>query len=443
MGRPVTPGLDHTHDAGVRSWVPSAGRPGTDFPIQNLPLGVFRPSGEAGGSIGVAIGDEILDVRRAAASGALGVLDPALFDALSESSLNRLMALGRGPAKALRHAVHGLLRDDASSRPAELLVRAGDAELSLPAAVGDYTDFYASIHHATNVGTMLRPDQPLLPNYKWVPIGYHGRASSIVASGAPVRRPLGQIKDDTAPAPVLAPTRALDYECEVAAWIGAGNSLGTPVSIRDAEHHLFGLSLLNDWSARDVQRWEYQPLGPFLAKNFATTVSPWVITADALEPFRVPRTPRPEGDPPPLPYLDAPADRERGGFAVDLEVSIASAGMRDRGLDPFRVSRCSFTNMYWTVAQLLTHHASSGCNLRPGDLLGSGTVSGAEPESRGCLLERTWRGSEPLQLPGGETRRFLEDGDEVAMRGRCERDGFAGIGFGECRGVVLPASPIP
>ena len=443
MGRPVNPGLDHTHDAGVRSWVPSAGRPGTDFPIQNLPLGVFRRSGEAGGSIGVAIGDEILDLRRASASGALGALDPALFDALSEPSLNRLMSLGRAPARALRHAVHGLLRDDASSRPAELLVRAADAELSLPAAVGDYTDFYASIHHATNVGTMLRPDQPLLPNYKWVPIGYHGRASSIVASGAPVRRPMGQIKDDAAPSPVLAPTRALDYECEVAAWIGAGNPLGTPVSIRDAERHLFGLSLLNDWSARDVQRWEYQPLGPFLAKNFATTVSPWVVTADALEPFRVPRTPRPEGDPPPLPYLDVPGDRERGGFAVDLEVSIASAGMRERGLDPFRVSRCSFTNMYWTVAQLLTHHASNGCNLRPGDLLGSGTVSGAEPESRGCLLERTWRGRDPLQLPGGETRRFLEDGDEVAMRGRCERDGFAGIGFGECRGVVLPASPIP
>ena len=443
MGRPVNPGLDHTHVARVRSWVPSAGRPGTDFPIQNLPLGVFRPRGEAGGSIGVAIGDEILDLRRAAASSGLPALDPALLDSLSEPSLNRLMSLGRAPARALRHAVHGLLRDDASARPAELLVRAADVELSLPASVGDYTDFYASIHHATNVGTMLRPDQPLLPNYKWVPIGYHGRASSIVASGAPVRRPVGQLKDDAAPAPVLAPTQALDYECEVAAWIGTGNLLGTPVSIRDAERHLFGLSLLNDWSARDVQRWEYQPLGPFLAKNFATTVSPWVVTADALEPFRVPRTPRPEGDPPPLAYLDAPADRERGGFALDLEVSIASARMREQGLIPFRVSRCSFTNMYWTVAQLLTHHASNGCNLRPGDLLGSGTVSGAEPESRGCLLERTWRGSDPLQLPGGETRRFLEDGDEVAMRGRCERDGFAGIGFGECRGVVLPALAIP
>ena len=441
MGRPVNPRLDQTHDAGVGSWVPSAGRPGTDFPIQNLPLGVFRRRGAAGASIGVAIGDEILDLGRAAASGALSALDPAVLDALSEPSLNRLMSLGRAPAKALRHAVHGLLRDNAPARPEDLLVRGADAELSLPASIGDYTDFYASIHHATNVGMMLRPDQPLLPNYKWVPIGYHGRASSIVASGAPVRRPLGQLKDDAAPSPVLAPTQALDYECEMAAWIGAGNSLGTPVSIGDAERHLFGLSLLNDWSARDVQRWEYQPLGPFLAKNFATTVSPWVVTADALEPFRVPRTPRPEGDPAPLPYLDAAADRERGGFAVDLEVSIASARMREQGMTPFRVSRCSFTNMYWTVAQLLTHHASNGCNLRPGDLLGSGTVTGVDPESRGCLLERTWRGRDPLQLPGGETRRFLEDGDEVAMRGRCERDGFVGIGFGECRGVVLPALP--
>jgi fumarylacetoacetase len=439
VGRSVSPALDHTHDAGVRSWVPSAERPGTDFPIQNLPLAVFRRRGQAGGSIGVAIGDEILDVRQASASGALGALDPLLADALRHPVLNELMSLGRTQARALRHAVHALLRADAPRRPEELLVRAAEVDLSLPAVVGDYTDFYASIHHATNVGTMLRPDQPLLPNYKWVPIGYHGRASSIVASGAPVRRPVGQLKDDAAPEPVFAPTRALDYECEVAAWIGAGNPLGTPVPIGAAEEHLFGLSLLNDWSARDVQRWEYQPLGPFLAKNFATTVSPWVVTAEALEPFRVAPTARPVGDPPPLPYLDAPADRERGGIAVDLEVSIASARMREQGLEAFQVSRCSFTNMYWTLAQLIAHHTSNGCNLRPGDLLGSGTVSGTDPASRGCLLERTWRGSEPLQLPGGETRRFLEDGDEVVMRGRCERSGFAGIGFGECRGVILPA----
>jgi fumarylacetoacetase len=444
VGPPMNPAVDHTHDAGVRSWVSSAGRAGTDFPIQNLPLGVFRRSGSSGEwSIGVAIGDEILDVRRAASSGALGPLAPPLAEALSESRLNGLMSLGREHARALRHRVHALLRDDAPARPAALLVPGADAELALPAAVGDYTDFYASIHHATNVGTMLRPDQPLLPNYKWVPIGYHGRASSIVASGTPVRRPSGQIKDDTAPAPVLAPTRALDYECEVAAWIGVGNPLGTALSLAEAERRCFGLSLLNDWSARDVQRWEYQPLGPFLAKNFATTISPWVVTADALEPFRIPRTPRPDGDPAPLPYLDSPADRERGGFAIDLEVSMASDRMRAAGQPPFRVSRCSFTNMYWTVAQLIAHHASNGCNLRPGDVLGSGTVSGADKESRGCLLERTWRGSEPLQLPGGEHRRFLEDGDEVVMRARCERDGFAGIGFGECRGVILPALPVP
>ncbi|HEU5218438.1 MAG TPA: fumarylacetoacetase, partial [Gemmatimonadales bacterium] len=318
-----------------------------------------------------------------------------------------------------------------------------DAELLLPCEIGDYSDFYASIHHATNVGSMFRPDQPLMPNYKWVPVGYHGRASSIVPSGAAVRRPLGQLKDDAAPAPGFGPSKALDYECEVGAWIGRGNPLGEPVSIATAEEHLFGLGLLNDWSARDVQRWEYQPLGPFLAKNFATTVSPWIITAEALEPFRVPRPPRPEGDPAPLPYLESEADRERGGFGIGLAVRLSSAAMRRQGLAPLTVSRAGFSGMYWTVAQLLTHHASNGCNLRPGDLLGSGTVSGSDPESRGCLLERTWRGTEPLELPDGAVRRFLEDGDEVEMTGRCERQGFVSIGFGECRGVVLPALPAP
>jgi len=444
--RTVTRRIDQTHDSTVRSWVASAGRPGTDFPIQNLPLGVFRTKGAGAiASIGVAIGDEIFDLGRAVRAGELDPLDAILVDALSEPALNRLMALGRPAARQLRRAVHAALRADSpdQQRLAAYLVPMAGAELLLPCAIGDYTDFYASVHHATNVGTMLRPEQPLMPNYKWVPVGYHGRASSVVPSGTAVRRPMGQIKDDAVPAPVLAPTLALDYECEVGAWVGRGNALGDTLPIADAEEHLFGLSLLNDWSARDIQRWEYQPLGPFLAKNFASTISPWIITADALEPFRVPRTPRPQGDPAPLPHLDAETDRERGGFGIELSVSIASAGMRKTGLDPLRVSSCSFTNMYWTVAQLMAHHASNGCNLRPGDLLGSGTVSGPEKESRGCLLERTWRGTEPLTLPDGGTRRFLEDGDEVAMTGRCEREGFMGIGFGECRGVVLPSLQSP
>lgn len=446
MGRTVSRPLDHTHDPATRSWVRSSGRAGTDFPIQNLPLGVFRRRDDPGpGRIGVAIGDEVLDLARAASAGALGGLDPALLAALAGPALNGVMALGRAAAGRLRHAVHAALREDAPSqqRTAELLVPMADAESLLPAAIGDYTDFYASIHHASNVGSMFRPDQPLLPNYKWVPIGYHGRASSIVPSGVPIRRPAGQLKDDAAPAPQMAPSKALDYECEVAAWVGPGNPLGSPVPIAVAADHLFGLSLLNDWSARDIQRWEYQPLGPFLAKNFATTISPWVVTADALEPFRVPRAARPPGDPAPLPYLDDRSDREHGGLAVDLEVELATARMREQGLPRWRISRCSFTTMYWTMAQLLTHHSSNGCNLRPGDLLGSGTVSGPEPDSRGCLLERTGRGTEPLELPGGESRRFLEDGDEVTIRGRCERDGFIGIGFGECSGVVLPADPGP
>jgi fumarylacetoacetase len=283
---------------------------------------------------------------------------------------------------------------------------------------------------------MFRPDEPLLPNYKWNPIGYHGRASSVLPSGAPIRRPVGQIRDEGAAAPVLAPTRALDYECEVAAWIGRGNQLGDPIPLERAEEHLFGLGLLNDWSARDIQRWESQPLGPFLAKSFGTTVSPWIVTLDALEPFRLPASVRPAGDPAPLPYLSSQRNQARGGFGVELTVHFTSATMRSRGLPPVRLSHSGLGGMYWTVAQLITHHASNGCNLRPGDLLGTGTISGPEPENRGCLLELTWRGRDPVQLPDGESRRFLEEGDEIVLRARCERDGFRGIGFGECAGVV-------
>jgi fumarylacetoacetase len=306
----------------------------------------------------------------------------------------------------------------------------------LPLDVGDYTDFYASIDHATNVGGMFRPDNPLLPNYKWVPIGYHGRASSIVPSGTAVRRPRGQTRDDPDAVPTFGPSRRLDYELEVGAVIGRGNPLGAPIPIGRAESHVAALCLVNDWSARDIQTWEYQPLGPFLAKSFATTMSPWLVTLEALAPFRVAPAARESGDPAPLDHLADDEDAAAGSWDIELEVWIRTERMRTAGAPPFRVSRARFDRMYWTFAQMVAHHTSNGCNLRPGDLLASGTVSGPSPESRGSLLERTWRGTEPLALPSGESRRFLEDGDEVIMRGMCERSGFRRIGFGECRGTV-------
>ncbi len=435
----MKPELDQTHSAAIGSWIGSAQRPGGDFPLQNLPFGVFR-SGPGDPRLGVAIGDQILDLQRSVLVGALGPFEPSLREAVLARTLNPLFALGRPAARALRRAVHALLREDSElpRPPEECLVPAAAAELLLPAAVGDYSDFYASIHHATNVGTMFRPEQPLLPNYKWVPIGYHGRASSLVVSGTAVRRPQGQSRADDAEPPRFRPTGALDYEAEVGVWIGKGNALGRTVPLAEAPEHIFGFGLVNDWSARDVQRWEYQPLGPFLSKSFATTVSPWVVTQDALAPFRVPAALRPEGDPPPLPYL-LHAEEELGGYGIELTVALSSERMRASGAAPLLLSRSSFAELYWTPAQLLTHHASNGCNLRPGDLLASGTLSGPRRENRGCLLELTWRGTEPLSLPTGETRRFLEDGDEVIMRASCSRDGFVGIGFGECRGVVLPA----
>jgi fumarylacetoacetase len=334
----------------------------------------------------------------------------------------------------------GVVESDAAQRVAsQVLVPMRDCELSVPAHVGDYTDFYASVYHAQNVGSMFRPDNPLLPNYKWVPIGYHGRASSIVPSGTDVRRPWGQARDGAESAPTFAPSRRLDYELEVGVFIGTGNALGTPIPIGDAERHVFGLCLVNDWSARDIQAWEYQPLGPFLAKNFATTVSPWVVTLDALAPFRAASFERPAGDPAPLPYLYSAENVAAGGIAISLEVLLSTEQMRASGMAPLRVSAGTFTDMYWTVAQLVTHHASNGCDLRPGDLLASGTVSGPTKDSRGCLLERTWRGSEPLQLPTGEARAFLQDGDEVTLRGYCDRPGYRRIGFGECVGRIVPA----
>jgi fumarylacetoacetase len=312
-----------------------------------------------------------------------------------------------------------------------------EAELQLPVEIGDYTDFYASIFHATNVGQLFRPDQPLLPNYQYVPIAYHGRASSIVLSGTPIHRPQGQIKGANDPMPQFAPSQRLDYELEVGCFVGAGNPLGQPIAIAEAEAHLFGLCLVNDWSARDIQAWEYQPLGPFLAKNFATSISPWVVTLEALAPFRCPAFSRPEGDPQPLPYLTSPLDASWGGIDLIVEVWLCSAQMQEQERSPIRLSRAKFQHMYWTLAQMLTHHASSGCNLRPGDLLASGTVSNAEVGSQGCLLEITQGGAQPLTLPTGEQRTYLADGDEVILRGYCQKLGYPKVGLGECRGIIL------
>ena len=434
--------LDLTHDPAARSWVESARRPNGDFPIQNLPFGVFRRRGRGEAArIGVAIGDEIVDLSRAVGQGILTGVDQEVQAAASSRSLNALMALGRGGAGQIRRRLFALLDERTPDRQAVsgCLVPAETVDLLLPVEIGDYTDFYASIYHATNIGTMFRPESPLLPNYKFVPIGYHGRASSIVAGGTPVRRPMGQIKDDQAPAPVFGPTRALDYEGEIGVYVASGNALGTEIRLADAEKHLFGLTLLNDWSARDIQRWEYQPLGPFHAKNFATSVSPWVVTADALAPFRVPAFDRPAGDPDPLPYLFSDANQRNGGIDVTIEVWLATAKMRADNVASVRLSRSSLATTYWTMAQLITHHASNGCNLRPGDLLGSGTISGPSLDSRGCLQELAGRAGESITLPTGEQRRFLLDGDEVTLRGFCERAGTVRIGLGECRGVVIPA----
>jgi len=438
----MTP-LDDTHRGDLTSWVETAGKSDTDFPIQNLPFGVFSRAGMASPRVGIAIGDQILDVVAARREGVLAGSAAAAAEQCAHPRLNELMALGQRHASALRRAVSALLRDSSPafrrdpSIASRLLVPMHEATLHVPAQIGDYTDFYASIHHATNVGSMFRPDSPLLPNYKWVPIGYHGRASSIVATGSEVRRPFGQTRDGSDGAPTMAATRRLDYELEVGVFIGQGNELGAPIPIDDAERHIFGLCLVNDWSARDIQTWEYQPLGPFLAKNFATTVSPWVVTLDALEPYRAHAYQRPPGDPGPLPYLHSDSDVHRGGIDITLDVWLTTQRMRAQGVAPFLVSRGSFTEMYWTISQLVAHHTVNGCNLRPGDLLASGTVSGRTKESRGCLLERTWRGTEPLALPSGESRTFLQDGDEVTLRGYCERAGFARIGFGECKGRIV------
>jgi fumarylacetoacetase len=418
--------------AAPRSWVESANDAATDFPLDNLPFGAWEQEDELDG-VGVAIGDQILDLRACYRAGLIDVQIP-LF------GLNALAAEGMGQVRQLRLRVRQLLADSAyRSRVEPYLIPRNSVRMLPPFRIGDYTDFYASIHHATNVGRLFRPDHPLLPNYKYVPIGYHGRASSIVVSGTEVRRPCGQIKPPDAMEPAFAPTRALDYELEVGFFVAEGNELGERIPLGQAEEHIFGCCLVNDWSARDIQSWEYQPLGPFLGKSFATSLSPWVVTLDALEPFRVPANPRSAGDPGPLPYLSSGRDQERGGFDIQLEVSLLTERMRSAGESPARISLGNLRDLYWTPAQMITHHASNGCNLRPGDLLATGTVSGASPDSVGSLLEKTRRGAEPLNLPNGEQRRFLEDGDEVILRGWCEREGHARIGFGECRGRILPA----
>ena len=429
--------VDATHDPGLESWVESANDRACDFPIQNLPLGVFRRVGSTRlPAIGVAIGDQVLDLRACFDLGLLDELDPATRLACTGWSLNRLMAAGRASLRALRRKLSELLRSDSSACPADALARISDVELLLAVQIGDYTDFYASIDHAANVGALFRPDNPLLPNYRYVPVAYHGRASSIVASGARIRRPRGQVRTGEAE-PEVMPTRMLDYEVEIGAYVGRGNALGQPIPIESAEEHLFGFCLLNDWSARDIQSWEYQPLGPFLAKSFATTVSPWVVTVEALAPFRSPLR-RAAESPPPLPYLASDANQQAGAFGIRVECRLRTARMREANRNSVLVSTGRFDSMYWTPAQMIVHHSVNGCNLRAGDLLGSGTISGPLPGELGCLLEMTRRGAEPIQL-GDEIRTFLEDGDEVILCGYCERDGFRRIGFGECRGLVLAA----
>jgi fumarylacetoacetase len=426
--------------ARLQSWVESANDGQTDFPIQNLPFGVFRDRRRSEARIGVAIGDRILDLRACREKGLLDSLSGDLADACTASCLNDLMALGATHWSALRTRLVDLLGTPAHRSSIEpLLVPMTDAEMLLPAVIGDYTDFYASIHHATRVGTLFRPDNPLLPNYKYLPIGYHGRASSIVVSGNNVRRPRGQKKPPTANTPIFGPSTALDYELEVGFFVGPGNALGEPIPIESAQSHIFGICLFNDWSARDIQSWEYQPLGPFLGKNFATTISPWVVTMEALAPFRVPAFKRPPGDPAPLPYLQSPQQDDTGAIDLTLEVYLTSAQMRASRIEPVPMSSANLRDLYWTPAQMLTHHASNGCNLRPGDLFASGTVSGPAKDSLGCLLEVTKNGAEPLTLSTGETRRFLEDGDEVIFQGFCRRPGFPRIGLGPCRGTILPA----
>jgi fumarylacetoacetase len=418
---------NHTHNPALMSWVNSANAAGNDFPIQNLPYGRFKCPGDSAWRLGVAIGDQALDLQGA------GFVNHADIAQLLQSSVSQLSALRSALSKALQ----------AGSEQQPVLQPHLHAQaavtLGLPCEIGDYTDFYTSIHHATTVGKQFRPDQPLLPNYKWVPIGYHGRASSVVVSGTPFKRPHGQTKPPHLDAPSLIASKRLDYELELGIIIGQGNVLGEPVAIDQAMNHVFGITLFNDWSARDVQGWEYQPLGPFLAKNFQSTLSPWIVTREALAPFHA-AFKRPASDPQPLPYLDSAENQAHGGFDIELEVWLQTAQMAAAGQAGDCLSKSNYCDAYWTVAQLVTHHTVNGCNLRPGDLLGSGTLSGPAPEQGGSLLELSNGGKTPLTLSNGEVRSFLEDGDTVILRGFCQRADFKRIGFGECRATVLAAN---
>jgi len=429
--------LDHTHDTRAHSWVASANVPGTDFPIQNLPLGAFQDDAASGARIGIAIGEQILDLAAALDQGLLPRLK-ALEPALRSDSLNALMAGGPTPRRLLRHAVFELLEATSTRQDAArtCLMPMTGVRMRLPAHIGDFTDFFTSIHHAQRTGELSRPEMPVAPNFRHMPIAYHGRASSVVGSGVPCVRPRGQAAGPSGDNRYV-PTDRLDFELEVGCYVGPGNTLGESIPLDEAEQHVFGLCLVNDWSARDIQRWESQPLGPFLAKSFMTTVSPWIVTLEALAPFRTPAPRRTADEPPLSPTLSSAKHAAGGGIDISLQVMLQTQAMRRDGIAPAVISRPQFAEQYWTLFQMLTHHASNGCNLRSGDLLSSGTVSGPERENSGCLLELTVGGREPLLLPSGETRRFLENGDTVWLRGLCARDGFKPIGFGECKSQIV------
>ena len=431
------PMIDASHDLARQSWVESANTDDTHFPIQNLPWCSFTPKSGEPMRLGIGIGDQVLDIARVADAGALDALTPETRCALAATNLNDLMRHSPSVWRTVRLHIADLLDASASPHP-DWLHSQDSVTFDVPATIGDYTDFYCAIHHATNVGSMFRPDNPLLPNYKHLPIGYHGRASSIVVSGTPVVRPHGQTVPADGPPPNFGPIRLMDYEMEMGAYVGGHNPLGKRVAIGEAGNHLFGMSIVNDWSARDVQKWEYQPLGPFNAKNFCTSVSPFVVTMDALAPFReAGPTNRGDDDPEVLDYLKPAGDWQ---INIDVIVELSSRAMRDAGTKPMQVSRGNFRDMYWTVAQMLVHHASTGCNVQAGDLIASGTISGPTEDSRGCLLERTWRGTQPLSLPDGTERKFLQDGDEVTMLARCDAAGRRSIGFGTCAGVIAPSA---
>lgn len=438
--------MNETHDPSLTSWIESANSPDSDFPIQNLPFGVFSRKGDSERRVGVAIGDQIVDVGESLSANLWSGKARDVARWCDRPNMNELMEAPRDTLSEFRARLSELLSGTPGDSsvinplPPGALVPMNEAELYLPADIGDYTDFYASVYHATNVGKLFRPDNPLLPNYKYVPIAYHGRSSSIVISGTDVTRPKGQTAAKPAGPPTFGPSEMLDYEAEVGFFVGQGTELGQTLSVEEAEERIFGICLVNDWSARDIQSWEYQPLGPFLAKNFATTISPWVVTWEALEPYRVPAFFRPSSDPQPLPYLSSEKNKAEGGIDLNIEVYIRSLLMREGRLRPSRLSQASLADMYWTPAQMLTHHSSNGCRIRPGDLFASGTVSGPEPGSQGCLLELTRRGAEVVTLPTGEERRFLHDGDEIILRAFLQRDGAARIGLGECAGLIVASS---